>query len=630
MNSRKKIASFLLAGTMGMGIVLSPHPVLASTTENVKAIQLGTSAIQSPTKTYRNDTSTAEYYFDPNSYIYFGQVSSANPSKPIKWRVLDAERTLAGTSGMFLLAETSLGPVDFFTGTANTPSISVNLQNYDDGQKWDGSNAQAKCKVFVAEGNKNFTTQELSMITSSLIQDKSTTNSNLFGPASGDNFGPYSWELSRLTENDKLFYLSASELERYVANYNYAPTLSLKPGKDEILDAQWGLRSFFTTREYGKQKRGLAYVSSGVVAGFPEKSSTGNAGAHPAMNIKKDSILFTKSVDCDLTSSYTSSNSTSSAGVKLEDVNLVNNQVNQPTTWVYSWKLVLQDDSHNNFLAGLESGSKNQQSVGYADWEVTVNYSNAKIDSSSGGGNSTFNAADADSSTDEYISAMLVDSTGEVLCYGGQKVSEANGKVSFVMPDDLPQGRYTLKIFNEQRNGTYKTDYSSGFSDIPLTVGNPSSGSGSSGAGSSNGVRMYRLYNPNSGEHFYTARLAEKEYLVRQGWSYEGIAWIAPRESNRPVYRLYNPNAGDHHYTMNLEERDALIALGWKDEGIGWYSSPGKEDPIYRQYNPNASNGTHNYTRSKDENDYLVAIGWRPEGIGWYGIQWNLPSSEEK
>lgn len=75
MNSRKKIASFLLAGTMGMGIVLSPHPVLASTTENVKAIQLGTSAIQSPTKTYRNDTSTAEYYFDPNSYIYFVDVN---------------------------------------------------------------------------------------------------------------------------------------------------------------------------------------------------------------------------------------------------------------------------------------------------------------------------------------------------------------------------------------------------------------------------------------------------------------------------------------------------------------------------------------------------------------------------
>lgn len=274
MNSRKKIASFLLAATMGMGIVLSPHPVLASSTENVKAIQLGTSAIQSPTKTNNpSNPNGQEYYYDPNSYIYFGEVSSKS-STPIKWRVLDAERTLAGTSGMFLFAETSLGPVDFFTGTANTPSISVNLQNYDDSQKWDGSNAQAKCKVFVAEGNKNFTTQELSMITSSLIQDKSTTNSNLFGPASGDNFGPYSWELSRLTENDKLFYLSASELERYVANYNYAPTLSLKPGKDGILDAQWGLRSFFTTQEYGKQKRGLAYVSSGVVAGFPEKSST--------------------------------------------------------------------------------------------------------------------------------------------------------------------------------------------------------------------------------------------------------------------------------------------------------------------------------------------------------------------
>ena len=402
-----------------------------------------------------------------------------------------------------------------------------------------------------------------------------------------------------------------------MANYNYAPTLSLNPGKDENPDAQWGLRSFFTTTEYNEQKRGLAYVSSGAVVGFTEKSSTGYAGAHPAMNIKKEDILFTKSTYPTLTQSSTSSNTTSSNGVKLDNVILLNQHDAPP----YSWTLVLKDDKHKDFSANLGADSKTQQPVGYSGWEIVVKYDGAEINS---------NSRANDSSTGEYISAMLVDSTGEVLCYGGQKVTAADGEVGFAMPEGLEQGRYTLKVFNEQRNGNEKTDYSSGFADIPLTVGNPSSGSGSSGTGSSNGVRMYRLYNPNSGEHFYTARLAEKEYLVRQGWSYEGIAWIAPRESNRPVYRLYNPNAGDHHYTMNLEERDALIALGWKDEGIGWYSSPGKEDPIYRQYNPNASSGTHNYTRSKDENDYLTAIGWRPEGIGWYGIQWNLQSSEEK
>ncbi|MBQ9549262.1 MAG: InlB B-repeat-containing protein, partial [Lachnospiraceae bacterium] len=72
-------------------------------------------------------------------------------------------------------------------------------------------------------------------------------------------------------------------------------------------------------------------------------------------------------------------------------------------------------------------------------------------------------------------------------------------------------------------------------------------------------VEMHRLYNPNSGEHFFTGNVVEKDFLITLGWSYEGVAWYAPESSSVPVYRLYNPNAGDHHYTMNKGERDILI-----------------------------------------------------------------------
>jgi len=133
---------------------------------------------------------------------------------------------------------------------------------------------------------------------------------------------------------------------------------------------------------------------------------------------------------------------------------------------------------------------------------------------------------------------------------------------------------------------------------------------------------MYRMYNPYSGEHFYTAKAAERDQLVKVGWKYEGVGWIAPAVSDAPVYRLYNSVAGDHHYTMNAGEREALLKIpGWKDEGIGWYSAP--EDggvPLYRQYNPNAKTGSHNYTTKKAENDALVRLGWKAEGIGWYGV----------
>ena len=39
-----------------------------------------------------------------------------------------------------------------------------------------------------------------------------------------------------------------------------------------------------------------------------------------------------------------------------------------------------------------------------------------------------------------------------------------------------------------------------------------------------------------------------------------------------PMFRLYNPNAGDHHYTMNKAERDMLVRVGWRAEGVAWYA----------------------------------------------------------
>jgi surface protein len=131
---------------------------------------------------------------------------------------------------------------------------------------------------------------------------------------------------------------------------------------------------------------------------------------------------------------------------------------------------------------------------------------------------------------------------------------------------------------------------------------------------------MYRLYNPNSGEHFYTKNGAERDHLARVGWRSEGTGWTAPTKSDTPVYRLYNANAGDHHYTRSMGERDMLVKAGWSYEGIGWYSSDTGAIPLYRQYNPNAKAGSHNYTASKAENDHLVRLGWRAEGIGWYGV----------
>ena len=132
------------------------------------------------------------------------------------------------------------------------------------------------------------------------------------------------------------------------------------------------------------------------------------------------------------------------------------------------------------------------------------------------------------------------------------------------------------------------------------------------------GQIMYRLYNPNSGEHFYTLSTVERDHLIGVGWNDEGIGWTAPTKGGEPVYRLYNPYAGEHHYTPSAGERDALVAAGWNDEGIGWQT--GGSTPLYRLYNPNEFANNHHYTTETGERDILLSIGWQDEAIAWYGI----------
>lgn len=139
-----------------------------------------------------------------------------------------------------------------------------------------------------------------------------------------------------------------------------------------------------------------------------------------------------------------------------------------------------------------------------------------------------------------------------------------------------------------------------------------------------NFVRMYRVYNPNSGEHFYTSNVDERIMLVNSGWNDEGLAWVAPYISDTPVYRLYTEGDGkngDHHYTTSEKEKAYLVSIGWKDEGILCYSAEVQDSiPLFRNYNPNAIAGAHNYTVSEEEYSVLNEIGWSDEGIGWYAL----------
>lgn len=140
-------------------------------------------------------------------------------------------------------------------------------------------------------------------------------------------------------------------------------------------------------------------------------------------------------------------------------------------------------------------------------------------------------------------------------------------------------------------------------------------------------IPMYRLYNPHSGEHFYTQDTGERDNLRRIGWNYEGIGWQAPKTGD-PVYRLYNRYNGEHFYTLNAKERDSITKQGWTYEGIGWYSYNGANGlPVSRLYNKKVN--WHHYTLDENEKRVITQQGWNYEGVGWYAVGNGQQSNED-
>jgi hypothetical protein len=145
---------------------------------------------------------------------------------------------------------------------------------------------------------------------------------------------------------------------------------------------------------------------------------------------------------------------------------------------------------------------------------------------------------------------------------------------------------------------------------------------------------VYRLYQPRAlfagytypdlndpgycfdnyiGLHHYTTNVYEIEQMIDSGWDYEQVAFLDKGE--RWLYRVYNPNDGNHLFTLNSHEKNELTALGWHDEGVGWrVSLSGK--PVYRIYNPGS--GEHIYTLNYEEVKAAVAAGMHDEGIAWW------------
>ena len=403
---KKRIMSVLLCLAMVVGML--PTVAFATEGDTVKAIQLLDSSgyfsgISGPSTSYAVEDDYDNKYYTPRSYIYFGV--NGNSEAPIKWRVLRTryDNAMTSTKGTFLLSENVLNSYVSFDDSSST---------------YQGSNAQKWCSDFASNSN-NFSEAE---------QDA------MLGVETTDSTGTLydtSWGASSLTTSDKLFFLSASELAEYVANYSGAETLIAKEASGT--EQKWWLRS----PDANAANNGVAmvgYVSESGSVGSGQVAS--EIAARPAMNLNREKVLFTSAAEDGKTADKTYGT--------LTEVE---------TTGTNEWKLTIKDDDRESFTASASVEAVLTKEAGYTDWTVDINYSGAKT------------------GDNEYVSAMLVNESNEVLYYGHIAENSGSGEnVSVTIPDGLSAGTYTLKVFSEQSNGDKLTDYASKFNDITLTV----------------------------------------------------------------------------------------------------------------------------------------------------------------
>ncbi len=138
-------------------------------------------------------------------------------------------------------------------------------------------------------------------------------------------------------------------------------------------------------------------------------------------------------------------------------------------------------------------------------------------------------------------------------------------------------------------------------------------------------VRFIRSYNPNADYHFFTTSTPEFSNALTAGYKDEttnqaGFALsFNPVPGGVAISRLYNVQTGRHYYTTSTGERDFLVSLipvnhpdfgkvGWRyelDEPFVYpVQVPGTTE-IFRLYNNNS--GVHLYTESAAQKDAILA-----------------------
>jgi len=139
---------------------------------------------------------------------------------------------------------------------------------------------------------------------------------------------------------------------------------------------------------------------------------------------------------------------------------------------------------------------------------------------------------------------------------------------------------------------------------------------------------VYRFYNRDTGTHFYTVSVGERDSVIRAfpQFAYEGATFAAPTDAAAtvPVFRFYNTQTATHFYTTSESERDGILAyyphFAYEGPAFRAFAAAGNDGrvPVFRFFN--RTTGAHFYTISAAERDKIVATypSFVYEGIAFH------------
>lgn len=283
--------------------------------------------------------------------------------------------------------------------------------SYDGVSTWQGSYAQSWCKKFA---ENSFTEDEKNNVMTVSKKEAREYEAN-------DIVGFLESELI----NEQVFFLSAYEARNPSYGFTGNETRVAKWKYDSR--AWWWIRSYFSLN-------GMGFIDTDGRMAYgdflDEDALKQRRPARPAFNLDGSDILFL-----------------SNAKGGKADTETDPDLAAIPEHGSGEWKLTIYDSTRTNFRA---------KTRGYTDVaagkDIRVGYSGARKGSN------------------EYVSVIIADAQGQNLYYGRIAEDSESGEAAVAVPYSLPVGKYTLKVYSEQYNGDYRTDYASNFVELPISV----------------------------------------------------------------------------------------------------------------------------------------------------------------